>query len=147
MDAEKERGAFASSLDRHVEEEDAILREYRELSEKLGNGPVGFLIDLILTEEEQHHFLLRSMAKRIRQSPVGEVPEEGPPEAKQEEVLEQTRRLWEHERETITAFRALHSQVTMKDVTFYQALLEVIISDSEKHQRLLSAVEKMIEHK
>ena len=61
----KGREFFAANLDRHVEAEGKILDEYRTLAGGLEDGPISFLIDLILTEEEQHHFLLRTMAKRL----------------------------------------------------------------------------------
>ena len=59
------RESFVASVDRHVEAEGRILEEYRALAEKIPDGPIGMLVDLILTEEEQHHFLLRTMAKHL----------------------------------------------------------------------------------
>lgn len=143
MDDRKGREFFAQSLDRHVEAEGRILEEYRALSEKIANGPVGMLVDFILTEEEQHHFLLRTMANHLRQSlaegakgfEAGEV---------RDELLRQTQRLRGHERETISACRNLKSQLSSEEQELFDALLDVMILDSEKHERLLSAIEKMI---
>ncbi len=139
----KGREFFAESLDRHVEAEGRMLEEYRALSEKIANGPVGLLVDLILTEEEQHHFLLRTMANRLKQSLTGEAKEFEAKGLVRDELLRQTQRLQEHERETISACRHLKTQISSEEKEFFDTLLDVLILDSEKHERLLSAIEKM----
>ena len=143
MNGKKEREIFALNLDRHMEAEGEILEEYRTLAGKLENGPVSFLLDLILTEEEQHHFLLRTMAKRIRgtfnQDEGNELEQ-----ADRDELLRYTRRLREHEQETINTCKILKSQTLSEEGDFFDALLDSMILDSEKHERLLSVVEKMM---
>jgi hypothetical protein len=136
---------FADSIERHVKEEGDILDEYRVLSEKLRTGPIWFLVDLILTEEEQHHFLLSSMAKHLHDSLFTDEQSSALEQLSQQELLAQTQVLREHEEETITSFRELQTQLTMEQPEFYQALLEAIIRDSQKHNELLSIVEKMIQ--
>lgn len=142
---EKGREFFAESLDRHVEAEGKILEEYRALSEKIADGPVGMLVDLILTEEEQHHFLLRTMANRLRKPLPGETLEFHKEKSARKELLRYTQKLRGHERETIGVFRNLKSQLPLEKNEFFDALLDVMILDSEKHERLLSAIEKMIQ--
>lgn len=139
MNGRKERGLFAESLERHVEAETKILDEYRTLAGTMEDGAISFLIDLILTEEEQHHFLLRTMAKRLRDPFKNELSwVVDPPE-----LLRQTQRLREHERKTIDACLQLKSQVPQENADLFTALLDVMILDSEKHERLLLAVEKL----
>ena len=72
MGIDPHRESLAATFDRHAEEEGKILAEYRTLSEKLGEGPAGFLVNLILTEEEIHHLLLRTTAKCLRELPTEE---------------------------------------------------------------------------
>lgn len=140
----KGREFFAANLDRHVEAEGEILDEYRTLAGGLEDGPISFLIDLILTEEEQHHFLLRTMANRIR------LPfEKGERDdlswvVDRDELRRHTQKLREHEQETIHACRSLKSQIPVEEGEFFDALLDALILDSEKHRRLLLAVEKLI---
>ncbi len=67
MASKDEREAVAEKLDRHADEEMDILRQYCELSEQLEDGPISFLIDRVLTEENAHHYLLRSLAKWLRE--------------------------------------------------------------------------------
>ncbi len=143
MNAREERELFAANLDRHVEAEGRILEEYRALSEKIQHGPVGLLIDLILTEEEQHHFLLRTMAKTLRRPLQGEGGLGGGG-VDRGELLGVTRRFREHEQETISACRTLKTQIPVEEAELFDALLDVLILDSEKHQRLLLAVERII---
>ncbi|OGQ80151.1 MAG: hypothetical protein A3F90_12670 [Deltaproteobacteria bacterium RIFCSPLOWO2_12_FULL_60_19] len=141
---QREREGFAESLERHVEAEGKMLEEYRALSEKIADDPVGLLVDLILTEEEQHHFLLRTMANRLRKPLPGETLEFHTEKPAREELLRYTQKLRGHERETIGIFRNLKSQLPSEKNEFFDALLDVMILDSEKHERLLLAVEKMI---
>ena len=143
MQSKKEREVLAERLDHHVEEEGKILAEYRALSEKLGEGSVGFLVNLILTEEELHHLLLRTMAKWLREPP-GEKDSIDVLKANRRELLEYTRRLKKHEEETINGCRDLGSELLSKDEDLLCSLLDAMVLDSEKHHRLLGVVEKML---
>jgi hypothetical protein len=143
MESNKEREFLAAKFDRHVEEEGKVLGEYRALSEKLGDGPIGFLIDLILTEEEQHHFLLSTMTKWLREPPA-EGKSVGLQGVNREELLQHTEKLRKHEKETIDAYRSLKSQLSGEERELLDSLLDGMVLDSEKHHRLLLAVEKMI---
>ncbi len=143
MESNKERESLAANFDRHAEEEGKVLGEYRALSEKLEDGPIGFLIDLILTEEEQHHFLLSTMTKWLREPPSAgkSVGLQG---INREELLKHTEKLRRHEQETINTYRNLKSQLSGEDRELLDTLLDGMVLDSEKHHRLLLAVEKMI---
>ena len=142
---QKERESLAARLDRHADEEDKILTEYRQMVSTAGEGPVSFLMDLILTDEEFHHFLFRTMAKWLTEpSKRGELLT-----GDREEFVRQGQTLWKHEEETINECGALRSRFQSElaeptEALLFDALLGVMISDSEKHQRLLSVVEKMI---
>jgi hypothetical protein len=143
MESNKEREFLAAKFDRHAEEESKVLGEYRALSEKLGDGPIGFLIDLILTEEEQHHFLLSTMTKWLREPPAeGKII--GLQGVNREELLQHTEKLRKHEKETIDAYRSLKFQISGEEIELLDSLLDGMVLDSEKHHRLLLAVEKMI---
>ena len=61
-----QREALAKQFDRHVEEEGKILQDYHKLSDKLTEGPLSVLINQIVTDEEMHHFLLRTVAEWLR---------------------------------------------------------------------------------
>jgi hypothetical protein len=143
MASTNDRESLAAELERHMEEEGEILREYRVLSSRLAEGPVSFLIDRILTEEEMHHFLLHTLSSWLRTPPTtGEsAPAQG---ADREAILRQTSALKEHETKTIEECRDLISRLSGEGGELFEALLEAIALDSEKHHRLLSAVEKLL---
>ncbi len=138
-----QREALAQQFDRHVEEEGKILEGYGTLSDKLTEGPLSVLINQIATEEEMHHFLLRTMAEWLRSppAPIRSLAEHGlDPEA----LLNQTRALQEHEKQTIAECRELKPRLVGEDRAILETLLDVIALDSEKHHRILTTLEKMI---
>lgn len=138
-----ERESLAATFDRHAAEEGKILAEYRVLSEQLGDSPAGFLVSHILTEEEMHHFLLSTVAMWLRQHPSASEPAL-PAGVNPAGLLELSRRLRQHESDTIEACRKLKTQVSAEEGGLIGTLLDVVILDSEKHHRLLSAVEKLV---
>ena len=141
MSPDKQREICAACLDQHVETESAIMEEYRALAGPIESGPIRFLIDFILHDEERHHGLLRMMAKylRIKNRRKSALPWVIDPQ----EFARHMHKLQEHERETITACRDLKSQVPPEESEFFSALLDALILDSEKHERLLLAVERL----
>jgi hypothetical protein len=145
MEDNDQRELLAARFDRHVDEEGRILGEYRVLSERLdSDSPIGFLIDLILTEEELHHLLLRTMAAWLRSPPTRDQGVAAKAVIR-DDLLGYTRRLQQHERETIDACRELKPQLPEEDRAVLESLLDSVVLDSEKHHRLLSAVEKLAE--
>jgi hypothetical protein len=139
----KERESLAVEFERHADEEGKILLEYRDLSEKLGQSSVGSLVSHILTEEELHHLLLRTMAKWLRERPTAR-ERAIPPDANRAELLRLTHGLQKHEQETIEACRRLKSALSDADDELLACLLEGMALDSEKHYKLLVVAEKML---
>jgi hypothetical protein len=144
MQSNNERASLAAKFDRHVEEEGNVLEEYRKLSDELGAGSIGFFVDLILTEEEQHHFLLKPITQWLRNPPV-DLAATSEKRVDLGELLEHTQRLRQHEQETIAAYRDLETQLSGPDRALIVSLLDAMILDSEKHGNLLLAVENMIQ--
>jgi hypothetical protein len=139
-----DRESLARKFERHADEEGAILAQYRVLAERLGDTAAGMLVNQILTDEEIHHLLLRTMAGWLAErGGSGKAPI--PVGANRAELLRLTDVLLDHERETIEACHALRSKLSGEDAELIDTLLEVLILDSEKHQRLLTAVEKLLE--
>ncbi|MBI4526618.1 MAG: hypothetical protein HY695_22690 [Deltaproteobacteria bacterium] len=66
MKGKNKREILAAHFDHHAKNEGEVLEEYRNLAKKLEPGPASLLTDLILTDEAQHHFLLRMIAKWLR---------------------------------------------------------------------------------
>lgn len=138
----QEREALAAKFERHADEEGKILGEYRSFAESLKGGPAAFLIDLILTEEELHHLLLKNTAKWLRQPPTsaGAATPAGVGGA----LVRRTKQLQEHEKETIDSCKSLQKTLSGADADLLSSILDVMALDSEKHYRLLLTVEKML---
>jgi len=139
-----ERESLAATLERHAEEEGKVLAEYRTLAQQLGDSAAGFIIEHILTEEEMHHLLLRTMAKWLREG-AGQPPQAIPADANTAEITRVTRELRKHEQETITACRSLKTRLSGTEAGLLRCLVDAMVLDSEKHHRLLAAAEKLLE--
>jgi hypothetical protein len=141
LSPDKQREICAARLDQHVEEENGIMEEYRSLAGPIESGPIRFLIDCILHDEERHHGLLRMMAKYLRIK--NRHQQDMPWVIDRLELVRHMRKLQDHERETIAACRELKEQLPSDESEFFGALLDAVILDSEKHERLLLAVERL----
>jgi rubrerythrin len=137
-----ERESLADEIERHIRVEDAILQDYHALSDKLPDGPLAVLINQVTTEEEMHHFLLATLAGWLRSAP-DEGPSTGSLGADRGVIIERARLLQQHEQETIRACEGLKSKLKGEQGDLYEALLDVLILDSQKHHRLLQALEKV----
>jgi hypothetical protein len=137
-----DRKSLAARFERHADEESKILAQYRVLSEKLGDSDLGSLVSHILTDEELHHLLLRTMGQWLREpaAPAGTLP----PEATRAELLRLTQTLRQHEEETIDACSKLQEQLGGQGEDLILTLLDAMVLDSEKHRQLLAVVEKML---
>jgi hypothetical protein len=142
-----DRETLAAALERHVKEEDEILLEYRKLSDRLSGrlpqSSLSVLVDHIVTEEEMHHFLLRTLGDWLRTppSPGASLESQG---LDREAILRDTRALKEHEKKTVAECRDLVARLSGDEGEIFETVLEAIALDSEKHHRLLAAVEKLI---
>ncbi len=142
MENAKAREALIAEFDRHIKEEDDIVQAYHQLADKLGSGPLGVLVNHIATDEEMHHFLLRTLSDWLRSPPAPDAgfDAEG---LDRDAILGQVHVLQEHETITIKACGDLKTQLSGEGEIF-EALLEAIALDSKKHHRLLAMMEKII---
>lgn len=116
---------------------------YHALSDRLPEGPLSVVVNHIVTDEEMHHFLLKTLADWIRSpSSALEVADDIGPERR--ELRRLTRTLREHEQETIEACRVLRERLGGEDGDLFDGVLEAITLDSRKHYRLLNVVESLI---
>ena len=136
--------ALADEFERHADQEGAILAEYRELADGLGDSAAGVLVNQILTDEEIHHLLLRTMAGWLRTQHAGADALQVPVDANRTELLRRTRALQHHERETVEACQSLQPELTGEMASLMGTLLDVLILDSQKHEKLLRAVERLL---
>lgn len=138
-----DREELAAALDLHVLEESEILQDYRVLSDKLTDGPLRVLVDHVVTEEEMHHFLLRTLCDWLR-APVDPVESLSAQGLDRDAILRRTEMLKQHEQETVTACRELKGRIGDGDRELFETILEAVALDSEKHHLLLTAVERLV---
>jgi len=143
METENERVILAAEIERHALEEEKILQEYHTFSDELPEGLLAVLVNHIATEEEMHHFLLRTLAEWLR-SAEAVVPRESRQKIDMNELLKRTELLREHEQQTIDACRSLKFGLSDDAEELLEVVLDSIALDSEKHKRFLGLVESLI---
>lgn len=136
--------AFSS----HVRDERYLLERYENLATSTADASTRFLIEQILSDERRHHSVFEQLSAAVSFSSSGtEVP--GPPDPPAEEIpelLEQTRRLIEFEREDAAALKALDRELRpTDDDTLWRLLVELMELDTTKHLRILRYIERRLE--
>lgn len=145
MNAKKERALFTLALEQHLGEENSMLEEYRNLSELVATIPAGLLVHWVMSEEELHNAILSAIAKALEVSPAKKTGNgRGRLGTDRNQILLWTGRLRSKERMICTGYRHLNSQVAWDEGDLLELLLDAIIMNSERHERLLLAVEKMV---
>jgi hypothetical protein len=147
MNAKKERELLVVGLERLLRKESKIVEEYRALAEMLEGIPVGLLLDWVVIEAEAHHTLLINIIHALKQTAQkgGENGADGV-EMERDTMLCWVGRLRMKEQAVVGACRSLKGQACWENGDVADAFLDALVMDSEKHQRLLLAVEKAIEH-
>ena len=134
---------FAAGLVRHIADEEAILEKYKHLGGALENGPASLLIRAIFYDEEHHHLLLNEMAKGLN-GLTDEKPLRVVDGVSRSELMNSVEELLKHEEETIDNCRKLKLRFVAQESQLMAAILEALISDSEKHQMMLMALNRIL---
>ena len=142
MNSDNRREDLASEIERHIEAEEAVLKEYHVLVDQLPEGPLSILINQVATEEEMHHFLLSTLAEWLRSEPNG-ASNGALVAADRQAIADRARLLQEHEQATIDACSELKQRMSGESDELIEALLDVLILDSRKHHRLLAALDRI----
>ena len=134
---------FAAGLAKHIADEENILAKYRHLGGVLNQGPAALLVWAIFLDEQHHHFMLTEMAKELNNfSRAKAPPEMEVPSRSELTVL--IKELLQHEEETIENCRKMKVRFVAAESELSAAILEALISDSEKHQMLLMALSRVL---
>jgi hypothetical protein len=139
----RQKEAIAAALEKHVRDEEYVLAQYRKVAGILRHGPAGLLIRLIFVDEEHHHFLLARLAEDVKAPFDGGamIELEGRSPAELSVLIGN---LAKHEEATIENCRKLKSELAAEGLQLFEAILDAVIADSQKHQRLLLALEAMV---
>jgi len=142
VNSDSRREALADEIERHIGAEEEILQEYHVLVDQLPEGPLSILVNQITTEEEMHHFLLSTLAEWLRSEPESDSRSllAG---FDRSAISDRARLLQDHEQATIDACSELKQQIRDEPDELLEALLDVLILDSQKHHRLLTALDRI----
>jgi len=147
MNAKKERELFIRSIEQHLERENRILGEYRALLEIVKGGPAALLVDWVIAESGAHKSILCAILKDLKQ-PRQEEKEKGSKNngsgVEAGRILFWTKKLRLYEERSAADCLYLKSQGYWGGGELLDALVDAMIMDSKKHQRILLAVEKMV---
>ena len=132
-----------SALQSHTANETKGLAEYRRIAQTSSDPVVRLLMDLVLEDEERHHVLMERLAARLRDDLLWTHSSEALPTS-HDETVSPTREEWEairslvyQEQDGIRHLRALDVQSEGLYEGLPSLLLETMIMDSEKHERIL----------
>ncbi|OGQ78900.1 MAG: hypothetical protein A3F90_09395 [Deltaproteobacteria bacterium RIFCSPLOWO2_12_FULL_60_19] len=141
MNAKKEHELFAKALEAHLAAEVRVVERYKAFLDKVDDtGPVRLLLSCIVVEAEQHHALLCAMMQLLKKQEGNGVDEL---RIARNEVAFWTPRLRQYEQRIAADCLYLKSQACWEGAELFDAVLEGMIMDSRKHEKLLLAIEKM----
>lgn len=100
---------FLAVVDEHVETEGDILARYREMSSRIADPTVTYLLDAIADDERRHHQLLQGLRQRVAQTAEGAPA--GLPEDARDALASWTASMLEVERRDLEEVQELRSSL------------------------------------
>lgn len=151
---EREISAFEEMLAQfsaHERHEQEFLNDYRDIVERHDNPLVKFLLQLIITDEEKHHEVVRTMTSALQTDLTGikgggaEMPKLGTlSEAEKDQMLALTAEFIQAEAQTIKEYKALMKRSKGYHKGLLVLLIKTIIHDSEKHMMILEFIDEKL---
>ncbi|MHB8618002.1 MAG: hypothetical protein ACYDAG_00265 [Chloroflexota bacterium] len=141
--------ALLSQMEAHERSEAELLETYRVAAHFSPDGGVGFLMGLILEDEERHHRLLGVMVHTLRQSAGQEQgngvvpPIDAAPEA-QAKLLEQADSFRKIEEEGLRDLEDLQRAVKRLHRSPLDLIVATMVADTKKHLDILRYITKSI---
>lgn len=130
----------------HLEDEMVVIRSYERLAEQTDSPAFAYLAGLILDDERRHHRLLRDLAATIKMAAElrpdpSPIPDLGMWGADREQILEETERYLELERQDNRELDRLRKHLgDVKDTTIWELVVRIIQRDNEKHREILKFI-------
>jgi hypothetical protein len=146
MNAKKERELFLAVLERLLDKERRMVEEYRTLAELVKSVPIALLLDWVVVEEEAHFTLLCNIITSLKRIPSKKGNGADCVGLEQRNALGWVQRLRLKEQALAGDCHSLKSQACWEDRELIDALLDALVMDSEKHQRFLLTVEKVVKN-
>jgi rubrerythrin len=148
------RGASVSeqelydALVSHEADERDVIAAYQDFAGATDSEAVRYLVDLIIEDEQRHHWWLWELANRVRATATLE--ERGPAvpyldvKRGDKELLTATRRFLDVERKDLKELRHLARQTRGLGDELNMLMIRLLQSDTERHIRMLRFIEKVV---
>ncbi len=141
---------IAHAFSAHVRDERYVLARYEELAATTADPGTRFLLEVILEDERRHHALFERLGASATGTTAQASAVPGPPDPEPEhlaELLEQTRRFLEIERDDAAGLKSLARELKPgSQETMWRLLVEIMELDTEKHIRILEFLRHRLEH-
>lgn len=140
-----------NSFVRHEREEQEFLKGYGEIVDGSENPLVRFLLQLIMSDEEKHHGLVRSITTTLKDGIIGRRSDGGIPkfqpmtDADREKLKALTNDFIKAEKDGIKEYQALMKSCDGLYDGLLVLLIQTIIHDSRKHMMILDFIEKKLQ--
>lgn len=145
-EVERVAKAFA---DHEAHERDFLL-DYREAAGKSRDPFLGFLLNLVIADEEKHHLLIRQITQNLNanlawKTPQSPLPKLGQLTAEERDgLLRLTSAFIEEEKHSLLEFRTLIKTSKAYYNGLLSLLLRTMIHDSEKHLMILRFIKQQL---
>jgi rubrerythrin len=130
----------------HTSREGAMLAEYVTAAEETDSKALAYLINLLVEDEHRHHRFFNELASSLKTEAElsgadPTIPRLDLNKADQENLIEVTSRLLEHERDDAKELKRLRKDLhDLEDTTLWAVLVEVMMRDTDKHIAILEFV-------
>ena len=148
MGASPDTEELVERLARHGREEGELLAEYEELVQQAASPAVRYLVGLVMEDERRHHRTLVEIAEAAAWGHFAGTPDDATPnvdraDAGNAALLDVTSRLIEHEDADHEELARLRKALRpYADTTLWALLVDTMISDTDKHRRILRFVKE-----
>jgi len=147
LNSKNQRRVLTAGLESLLRSGSKIGDEYDALAELLEDAPAGLFLAWVVIEQEAHHNILYNIIRFLKHSaPEGSVPRVDAVDMHREAMLCWVNRLKTNEQAVVTSCRSLKRLANGVNEELVDTLLDALVMDSQKHQRVLAAVEKAIEN-
>lgn len=135
-------------LTEHLATESDLISSYQQLGREDQSDWVSYLMNLLAEEEERHHRLFKELANALRapiERDVGTMVPTVGNVANPSELLEAAERFLKAERKDARDLKHLSRGLrSMRGVSIWPLLIELMERDTEKHQTILRFIRKRL---
>ena len=139
-----------AQLEAHEREEEEVLKDYEAAAKDAPDAGFRFLMGLVLEDEQRHHRLSKAMAAEIERSLMWlkneePLPPVSPTGEDRKQLLRQTERFLQIERDGERQLADMHGQVKELHAGLLELIVDMMRADTRKHVHILEYIKKRLE--